>query len=211
MTCRPKKTARKQSGFTLVEVLVALFIFSILSAASMAVLTSTLRSKELMKRKSDELRQRATLRILLKSDFANTLAVPKTDEFGQPEQTIFIGGSTGDERFLSLSRTGWDNPGGIEQRSDLQAVEYVLRDKTLIRQVRARFNPVTATPVLEQPLMNGVERVVLGFFDGENWQENWLTGAPPLGVPAMPVLASVELEFTDGDKLRQVFRVGADQ
>lgn len=202
---------KKQSGFTLVEVLVALFIFSILSAASMAVLTSTLRSKDLMKRKSVELRQRATLRILLKSDFANTLAVPKTDAFGQPEQAIFIGGSIGDERFLSLSRTGWDNPGGIEQRSSLQAVEYVLKDKALIRQVRARFNPVTATPVSEQNLMSGVERVTLGFFDGEKWQENWLTGAPPIGVPSMPILASVELEFENGDKLRQVFRVGADQ
>lgn len=211
---------KKQSGFTLVEVLVALFIFSILSAASMAVLTSSLRSKDLMKRKSDELRQRAILRILLKSDFAHTLAVPKTDEFGQREQAIFIGGmhfasagggAGGGERFLSLSRTGWDNPGGIEKRSGLQAVEYVLKDKILIRQVRARFNSVTPTPLLEQPLMNGVEKVTLGFFDGEKWQDNWLTGAPPIGVQAIPVLASVELEFTSGVKLRQIFRVGADQ
>ncbi len=208
---------RKQLGFTLVEVLVALFIFSILSAASTAVLTSTLRSKDIMSRKSDELRQRSTLRILMKSDFSNSLALPKTDEFGQPDPVIFMGGSqfggsvSDGERFLSLSRTGWDNPGGIEKRSNLQAVTYVLRDKVLIRQVRARFNPVSATPVLEQNLMNGVEKVTLGFFDGEKWQDNWLTGAPPLGVTTMPILASVELEFESGDKLRQVFRVGADQ
>ncbi len=210
-----KKLVQKQSGFTLVEVLVALFIFSILSAASIAVLTSTLRSKDLMSRKSDELRQRSTLRILLKSDFANSLAIPKTDEFGQPDQVIFMGGSQfgagNGEQFLSLSRTGWDNPGGLEKRSDLQAVSYVLRDKILVRQVRARFNPVTATPLFEQSLMKGVEAVTLGFYDGENWRDNWLTGAPPLGVAAMPVLASVELEFEGGDKLRQVFRVGADQ
>jgi len=201
----------KQSGFTLVEVLVALFIFSILSAASMAILTSTMRSKDVMQTKSDELRQISTMRILLKSDFAHTIAIPKTDEFGQTEQTIFIGGSIGDERFLSLSRSGWDNPGGIEKRSDLQSVDYVLKDNTLIRQVRARFNPVTATPLFEQSLMGGVERVTLRFFDGKKWQDSWVTGAPPLGVQAMPVLASVELEFSSGDKLRQVFRIGADQ
>jgi len=204
-------TSRRQSGFTLVEVLVALFIFSILSAASLAVLTTSLKSKDLMQSKSTELRQRATLRILMKSDFANTLAIPKTDAFGQKELASFIGGSLGDERFLSLSRTGWDNPGGIERRSGLQAVEYVLRDKTLIRQVRARFNPVSNTPVLEQPLMNGVERISLGFFNGEIWSDNWLTGLPPTGVVDLPKLASIELEFSNGDKLRQIFRVGADQ
>ena len=211
------KCSKKQSGFTLVEVLVALFIFSILSAASLAVLTTTLRSKDLMARKSDELRERATMRILMKSDFTNTLALPKTDEFGQPDQIIFMGGSQfgggnhDGERFLSLSRTAWDNPGGLEKRSNLQAVAYVLRDKTLIRQVWARFNPVIATPVLEQNLMSGVEKITLGFFDGENWQDKWLTGAPPLGVSTIPILASVELEFESGDKLRQVFRIGADQ
>ncbi len=201
----------KMQGFTLVEVLVSLFIFSILSAASLAVLTSVLGSKDLMAEKSNELRQRATLRILLKSDFANTIAVPKTDAFGQPQPVIFFGGSLGDERFLSLSRIGWDNPGGIERRSGLQAVEYVLRDKTLVRQIRARFNPVAATPVLEQSLIGEVERVILSFYDGENWEDNWLTGIPPDGVPNLPRLASVELEFSDGETLRQIFRVGADQ
>lgn len=202
---------KRQAGFTLVEVLVALFIFSILSVASMTVLTSTLESKDIMERKSAELRQRSTLRILMKSDFSNVLAIPKTDAFGQPEEAMFIGGSLGDERFLSLSRTGWDNPGGIEKRSNLQAVDYVLKDKVLTRTVWARFNPVSNTPLLEQPLMSGVERVTLGFFDGEKWQENWLVGTPPTGVTALPVLASIELELENGDKLRQVFRVGADQ
>jgi len=205
------KHSHKMQGFTLVEVLVSLFIFSILSAASLAVLTSVLGSKDLMAERSNELRQRATLRILLKADFANTIVVPKTDAFGQPQQAIFFGGSLGDDRFLSLSRTGWDNPGGIERRSGLQAVEYVLKDKTLVRQIRARFNPVAATPVLEQVLIGEVERVILAFYDGENWVDNWLTGVPPSGVPSLPKLASVELEFSDGKNLRQVFRVGADQ
>ena len=164
-----------------------------------------------MARKNDELRTRATMRILLKTDFANTLAVPITDSFGQPEQALFSGGLVGDDQILSLSRTGWDNPGGIERRSGLQSVAYILKDKTLTRQVRARFNPVSATPVIEQPLMSGIERIKLGFFDGEQWVDNWIFGAPPVGIPDLPKLASIELEFEDGEKLRQVFRIGADQ
>ncbi len=206
-----RSTVNKTAGFTLVEVLVALFIFSILSAASLMVLTSVLGSKDMMASKSDALRQRAILRILLKADFANTVLVPKTDAFGQIELAFFVGGSFGDERFLSLSRTGWENPGGIERRSGLQAVEYVLKDKTLVRQVKARFNPASATPVLEQILLDGVEGVTLGFYDGENWVDNWLSGVPPDGVTTLPKLASLELEFTDGKRVRQIFRVGADQ
>lgn len=200
-----------QAGFTLVEVLVALFIFSILSAATLAVLTSTLTSKAQMAEKNTLLKQRASLRILLKSDFANTIAAPKADEYGQPEQAVFSGGNAGSNSLLRLARTGWDNPGGIERRSNLQAVDYALEKGVLIRRVRARYNAVSNTEIYEQPLLTGVDQAKLTFFDGEQWLENWVTGAPPLGVEVLPKLASLELIFENGETLRQIFYVGADQ
>jgi len=201
----------KQAGFTLIEVLVALFIFSILSASTLGVLTTTLKSKDAMERKSAQVQKISVTRMLLKSDLANTLPIAVTDEFGQPETVFFSGGDIGDGRLLVLSRTGWDNPGGLERRSGLQAVDYILKDKVLVRRVRARFNPVTATPVFEQALAVGVNKAELQFFDGENWHDDWVTALPPVGRRDLPKLASIELFYESGDSIRQVFFVGADQ
>lgn len=205
------ESKQKEQGFTLVEMLVALFIFALLSSSTLAVLTSTLRSKEQMVEKSEHLRQRTNARLLLKSDFASTLVVPKIDEFGQPETALFAGGALGVEHLLSLSRTGWENPGGLERRSDLQSVEYVLEGDVLTRKTSVRFNALASIQKSSQPLLSGLSSVKMQFYDGRDWLESWLTGPPPLGVSDLPKLASVEFVFLDGDTVSQIFWIGADQ
>lgn len=206
-----KKDLKYQSGFTLVEVLVSLFIFSLLSAATLTVLTTTLESRERLSEHNDILQKQSLMRIVMKSDFSHALAHPKTDPYGQPETVYFSGGNIGDERVLVLSRTGWDNPGGIERRSDLQAVDYVLENETLVRRTKLRFNALLETETVEQELAKDVDTVKFGFYDGEQWADNWVTGLPPLGVEALPKLASVEILYKNGKNLRQIFWVGADQ
>ena len=201
----------KQAGFTLVEVLVAMLIFSLLSTATLSVLISTLRSKEQIAIKAEGLRQIAILQTLLKSDLSQTIPVQKTDDFGQFAPIIFSGGMAADNTVLSLSRTGWGNPGGIERRSDLQAVEYRMENGVLSRHVKSRFNAIDATPSFKQELLSGVESVKFTFYDGEFWQDNWLTGPPPQGVEGLPQLASLEIVLGDNKSLRHVFHIGVGE
>ncbi|PHR61344.1 MAG: type II secretion system protein GspJ [Robiginitomaculum sp.] len=206
-----RNTNKTEQGFTLVEVMVALFLFSILSASSLAVLTTTIQSKTSLEAKSKLLQSRTLMRVLLKSDFENAIAIPKTDEFGQIQPVSFSAGENGGEYLITLSRTGWDNPGGIERRSNLQSVSYSLKAGVLRRHIHARFNALTTTPVLEQELLHGIRSARLTFFDGEYWVENWVVGEPPQGVKNLPKLAGVEFVFDNGDNLKQIFYVGADQ
>jgi len=204
--------ARKnQAGFTLVEVLVSLFIFALLSAATLAVLTTSLDSRERLKAKSSTLQKQSMMRILIKSDLANTISHRKIDPFGQPETITFAGGIPGDEQVLRLSRVGWENPGGLERRSNLQSVAYVLEEGVLKRRVQARFNAMQDTPVYEQELVKDIDTIRFGFFDGQQWVDNWTTGAPPIGIPELPKLASIEISYENGKSINQIFWVGADQ
>lgn len=200
-----------QSGFTLVEVLVSLFIFSLLSAASLTVLMTTLQNRTRLTDKNQELQKQSMMRVLLKSDFAQLIAHPKTDPYGQPGAVFFAGGNTGSKRLLILSRKGWENPGGLERRSDLQSVDYILDDGVLIRRVQPRFNALPDTPYVQQPLIGNVEKIEFGFFNGEDWSDDWLTGAPPMGVAELPQLASIEILYKNGKNVHQIFYVGANQ
>lgn len=200
-----------ESGFTLVEVLVSLFIFSLLSAATLAVLTTTLQNRSRLTDKNQELQKQSMMRILLKSDLANVIAHPKIDPYGQPETVYFAGGNTGSERLLILSRTGWENPGGIERRSDLQAIDYILEDGVIIRRVQPRFNALQDTPYIQQKLVGNVDKIEFSFYDGAVWNDNWLTGLPPIGVVELPQLAAIDILYNNGKNVRQIFYVGAHQ
>ncbi len=206
-------TRRKyqQSGFTLVEVLVSLFIFSILSASTLTVLTSTLRSKDAVQNKSNLVQKRAVMRVLMKSDFAQTLPLMIAKNFDQNEHIYFVGGDMGEDVLFALSRTGWDNPGGVEPRSNLQAVEYVLRDDTLVRRIYARFNPAESTPIYEQILLGDIEQAKASFFDGRDWRDTWVMGRAPIGAQELPKLVSLELIFKNNETIQQIFYLGADQ
>lgn len=198
----------KQAGFTLVEVLVSMFIFSLLSTATVSVLLSTLQNKERLSEKNEELRQVANLRMLIKSDLAQTIAVTKMDEFGQDSIVQFSGGALSGNKILSLSRSGWANPAGIERRSDLQAVDYTFEQGEFTRNIRARFNAIAATPTYTQVLAKNVQSLRFSFFDGEYWSDNWLTGPPPSGVKDLPTLAKLDITFENGRSLQQLFIVG---
>ena len=86
-----KQARSKQAGFTLVEVLISMFIFSLLSTATLSVLLSTLQNiEEHLSQKNEQLRQIDNLRIHLKSDLAQTLNVTRPDEFGRVGQESFL-------------------------------------------------------------------------------------------------------------------------
>ena len=91
-----------------------------------------------------------------------------TDEFRPARNRLFWQAArAGDERrLLVISRAGWENPGGLERRSDLQAVDYILKEGVLVRRVRARFNPIAATPEYEQALIGGIDKIEMSFYDG---------------------------------------------
>lgn len=206
-----RNSSHKQSGFTLVEVLVSLFIFSILSAATLTVLTLTLQSKAQLTAKSEMLRKRSITRVLLKADLAHTLVTPRMDEYGQILPIQFIGGNRDNGQIISLARTGWENPAGIETRSNLQSVAYRFERGVLTRHIRPKFNALSSVETLNQTLLSGLQTVRVTFFDGESWVENWVSGSHPQGVEGLPKLAAFEFEFENGDNLQQIFYVGADQ
>jgi type II secretion system protein I len=110
-------------GFTIVELLVSLFIFGLLSAAGVALLSFSVRAQALAGERLDEISQFRRFGAIVTSDLAQ--ASPRISRDGNGAvRPAFVGGTgLGEPASVSLVRRGWDNLDG-SQRSSLQKVEY---------------------------------------------------------------------------------------
>lgn len=122
-----------RSGFTLVEVLVALLIFSLIAAAGVGVLSLTIDNRFAVEAATERTAALQRTRALLRADLAQAADRRVRDAQGQPERQSLSGGEG--ELLLALTRRGWSNP-GQSPRASLQRVEYRLVEDRLERRVR---------------------------------------------------------------------------
>lgn len=108
-----------QSGFTLVEMLVALTIFALLAAAGVTILRSSVDTQAAVDRRLAEVTVVGRLHALLASDLGQAVLRPTRGPGGS--RPAFIGEGSR----MEFVRAGWDNLDG-EQRSTLQRVEWRL-------------------------------------------------------------------------------------
>lgn len=209
----------KNAGFTLVEVLISLFIFSLISAGATTALTSSLRSQSQMELRLSEISQMDTLRGLIKADMSSTVLRKRRDIYGNIESYAL---STTGEALLDFTRFGHTNPGGLEARGDLQRVSYLFDGERLIRRSYARAAPAPQTPYHDRVLIGGLARAAitaLAYFEssgsaGSQVQLSELTleagEAPQLQQSqGMLTISAIQLELTfeNGDVLTQLFEL----
>jgi general secretion pathway protein J len=154
-----------RSGFTLVEVLVSLLIFAMLAAAGAAVLGVTIDNRFAVKAQSDRVGDLQRMRSLLRADLGQATARRARGPSGRPAPQAMTGPMSPADPVLTLTRSGWSNP-GEQARPSLQRVEYRLVDNRLERRVAGQLDG--ARPGPPQVLYRGVRDVTVAFLrDGE--------------------------------------------
>ncbi|MBR9825933.1 MAG: type II secretion system minor pseudopilin GspJ [Alphaproteobacteria bacterium] len=168
----------KQAGFSLLEILVATFVFSLVTAIAVSLMVATMTAQEV---NEDALERSAgldRLRVVLREDFGQIANRSLRDEGGYTRRYSFAGDSDGlvlpgggetDELLLSFARHGRANPGQIRPRSSLIYVEYFLDDGALIRRTRDYPDLADTTLTSEETLFDRLEDVELAFLIGSIW------------------------------------------
>lgn len=191
-------------GFTLVEMMVALLIFGLVSAAGVAIMSFSVDNQQVVRAHSHRLAELQRARLMLKADLAQAAQRPARDAAGRPAVRSFSGGEqqTGGP-LLQLVRRGWDNPDAAP-RASLQAVEYRLAGGRLERRARRAVDGVEAGP--SQVLLTGVRDGRIAFLVRGQWIE-----ALPNGVhQPLPQAVRLDLILDDYGPLSQIFLVTGD-
>lgn len=181
----------RRAGFTLVEMLIALTIFGMLTAAGVALLTLTVRTQETSERLLDEVGDLRRLGALMTADLGQAAARPSRDRDGRPRPAF-----AGSAQLLAVVRRGGD--GGA-----LQRVEYRLREGRLERLAYAAVDGESRAVVI--PLLDEVGEMRLRYRDREGgWRDAWDPADPTLLPRAVELLSrdsahgSVRLLFLVG-------------
>jgi len=210
--------AEQASGFTLVEVLIALAITAFVSVIAYTSLATVMTGVERLQGNTDRIYEINRAFMILSRDLRQVSTRGVRDEFGELEPP-FTGGELA--RFdLSFTRSGWHNPNG-HPRSNLQRVNYRLEDNALWRDSYPVLDRVSDTEPQSVLLLDDVEEMRLAFLgsleglqtqvgsaaiDTSNWQDNWVPDSSLLEAELEPPVAlEITVQLQDWGEIRRLY------
>jgi general secretion pathway protein J len=191
-----------RNGFTLVELLVSLFIFGLLSAAGVALLSFSVRAQAAADERLGELAGLRRASALLAADLAQAAPRLHRDEAGATRPAFAGGSGEGEAPALAFVRRGWEN---VDERArpSLQKVEYRLAGGRLER----RAFPLVdgAAPLEAVTMLDGVRRLRLRYREprGE-WRERW----DPTDPAELPLAVELVMDVEGNGVTQQLFLTG---
>ena len=193
------------SGFTLLEVLIAIAIFSVISLTSFTVFDTVLTGDEASKAQTNRLNELQRGFLILERDITQ-ITRRSVRVNGESPQTFYLyaSGPDNDEGALAFVRAGWTNPALLLPRSDLQGIAYQLKDNTLMRYHANFVDPIVGEEPKARPLISNVSNIHFEFFQQGKWQKE-------LNSSFLPLAVAVELETEDFGNIRRQFLVAGDR
>jgi len=191
-------------GFTLLEVLIAIAIFSIISLTSFTIFDTVLSGDESSKLRTERLNELQRGFLIIERDITQ-LARRSVRVNGESPQTHYLYAKDAEqgEAAIAFVRNGWTNPGLLLPRSDMQGVAYGLKENTLVRFHANFVDPVLGEEPKERPLISNVNSVKFEFYQKGKWQDEFDIGKIPQAI-------AIELETDDFGNIRRQFLVAGD-
>ena len=189
---------RCSAGFTLVEVLVSLWIFSMIGLAAHLMLRTVIDSHDRTEASREHLASLMRAMSVLETDLSQVVPRGIRDRFGDAQPALAV---PADESLIEFTRSGWRNPLRTN-RSNMQRVSYNVEDEQLIRRFWYVLDRAEDSEPVEQVLLKGVLDLRISVADepgeqGSTWPS--FSTNPPL-----PMAMEVGLDTEDIGEISRV-------
>jgi general secretion pathway protein J len=202
-------TSMRARGFTLLEVLVAVVIFGIISLLAYGGYNQLIQQSDIVERSASRTRAVQSTVQRMSEDFAMLEPRPIREPIGESLEPALRAGGTRTDTLVDLTRSGWTNPAGLT-RSTLQRVTYRLLDGKLERAYWTALDRTLTTEPTSAVLLDKVRATSFRFMDqNQSWHEQW----PPLGYSGgdaarlRPIAVEITLDLEDWGKLVRLVEV----
>ncbi|MDP5030410.1 MAG: type II secretion system minor pseudopilin GspJ [Paraglaciecola sp.] len=178
----------QSQGFTLLEILVAMAIFTLIGIASTGLLTNVLDDDKASSERFAQLEKLQRAMLTIERDVLQ--AMPRAVRInGELNQVVMRGGEDelgGSADSIGFVHGGWHNPQFMLPRSTLQLVGYRLQDDKLQRLYGNYLDNVIGYEPKTKDILDGVSNFQVEFLlssdEEAQWQESYTGVELPMAV-----------------------------
>jgi len=207
----------RRSGFTLVEVMIAIFIAAVMFAIGYRALNQGLQYNESLKVSQARVTEIQRGMRVVAQDFAQLAARAARDTQGTGQLLPAISADNRDNTLLVFTRTGWSNPAGVQRPAE-QRIRYRFIDGSLVREHWLALDAALAAEPRQRVLLTRLKSVELRFLSPvtRDWRKEWptMTANGPVGpanidelLLARPLAIELTIVFEDWGRVQRVFEV----
>ena len=192
---------RNERAFTLIELLIALAIFSIMSVTSYVGLQNFLAMRQSLEAHEDAFAELQAAIMLIEADVENLAARSIRDELGDRVAAFDSKGQM--EVGLTRFRPGLP----IEfEPSDLLRVNYFVENNQLVRRAWSALDRTPDTPYQDRVLLSDVSGINWRFM-AASWSNYWPENDDPVSMRRLPRAVEVTISLGDGRSVTRLMRV----
>ncbi len=207
----------RRTGFTLIEVVVAMFIAAVMFAIGYSALNQAVIERDTLATAQDRVTEIQRGMRVVAQDFAQLAARAARDTQGAGELQAAVSAAGTDSTLITFTRTGWSNPAGIQRPAE-QRVRYRFVDSSLVREHWLSVDPALNNEPRPRVLLTRLKSVELRFLDPNTrtWRTDWparVAGAPvgPLTIDeallTRPLAIELTLVLDDWGRVQRIFEI----
>jgi len=187
-------------GFTLIEVVIAMFIAAIMFAIGYGAINQALHDRDSLNTSQDRVTEIQRGMRVVAQDFGQVVARAARDTGGSGQLMPAMVANGSSDIIVTFTRAGWSNPAGIQRPAE-QRVRYRLIDGSLVREHWMAVDPALNTEPRQRVLLTKVKAVEIRFLDpvSRQWRTDWQsssTGQVPPNSVSLILTRPLAIEFT---------------